>query len=275
MSGRPLTSTTAPGKIFASRSELAEHYKSDWHKYNLKRREADMPMLTHQEFTARLEAAMALRREREGREARVGKDHLKDKNKQSASEKKHKQKKNGGGGSQRISKRQTRMQERKGLIDPVVVVEEDKDQDPDVENMQEEPQSEPEDEELPEINPKQSLFDDHISPDVATNIEYMYQKYGFFIPDREFLIDPEGLIGYCAEKIKIGHTCLYSQRVFRTWRGCQRHMVNARHCKLRYEAGVDLEEFDVFYDFSKDNEGFLSIGIGNHWTNKRAKKRVD
>jgi pre-60S factor REI1 len=69
--------------------------------------------------------------------------------------------------------------------------------------MQADPQSEPEDEELPEINPKQSLFDDHISPDVATNIEYMYQKYGFFIPDREFLIDPEGLIGYCAKKSRL------------------------------------------------------------------------
>jgi pre-60S factor REI1 len=52
-------------------------------------------------------------------------------------------------------------------------------------------------------------------------------------------------------------------------------MVNARHCKLRYEAGVDLEEFDVFYDFSKDNEEFLRTGIGNHKTKRRAKKRVD
>jgi len=38
-----------------------------------------MTMLTHEEFTARLEAAMALRREREGRQERSGKDHLKDK----------------------------------------------------------------------------------------------------------------------------------------------------------------------------------------------------
>ena len=34
-------------------------------------------MLNEEEFTARLEAALALRREREGREERTGLDHLK------------------------------------------------------------------------------------------------------------------------------------------------------------------------------------------------------
>jgi hypothetical protein len=39
---------------------------------------------------------------------------------------------------------------------------------------------------------------------------------------------------------------------------------------------VDLEEqFDVFYDFSKDTEEFLRTGVGNHKTKRRAKKRVD
>jgi pre-60S factor REI1 len=251
MSGRPLTSTTAPGTTFASRSELAEHYKSDWHKYNLKRREANMPMLTNDEFSARLEAAMALRREREGREARSGKDHLKDKS--ATSSKKDKKKAN-----QRISKRQVRLQERQGISAPVV----EETNEEETEYMEEE--TEVEQEEPPEINPKQSLFDKHISEDVKTNVEYMYKKYGFFVPDQEFLIDQEGLIGYCAEKIKVGQTCLYCQKMFRSWRGCQEHMINSRHAKLRYEANIDLEEFDVFYDFTTDNEEFLKSGIGNH-----------
>ena len=72
-----LTSTTAPGALFATRSDLQAHYKSDWHRYNLKRRENNLPMLNEQEFNARLEAALALRKEREGREERTGLDHLK------------------------------------------------------------------------------------------------------------------------------------------------------------------------------------------------------
>ena len=60
-----LSSTTAPGKVFGSRAELADHYKSDWHKYNLKRREAGLPLLGEQDFQARWEAALALRAEKE------------------------------------------------------------------------------------------------------------------------------------------------------------------------------------------------------------------
>jgi len=213
-----------------------------------------MPMLTHEEFSARLEAAMALRREREGREVRSGRDHLKDKS--AATEIKKKEKKNGGG--QRVSKRQMRQQERQGIA-PVT---DDPVEEKEVEDMEDD--TEIEDEEPPEINPKQSLFDKFISSDVKSNIEYMYNKYGFFVPDKEFLVDEEGLIGYCAEKIKIGHTCLYCQKMFRSWRACQEHMINSQHAKLKYEAGIDLEEFDVFYDFSADNEEFLKSGIGNH-----------
>lgn len=266
-----LTSTTAPGKIFASRSDLAEHYKSDWHKYNLKRREANMAMLTHDEFSARLEAAIALRKEREGMEARSGKDHLKDKNKPNKSGKKKKNGNNNKSSSQqRLSKRQLRQQEKRGIPNTAADVEEDDD-----EVMEEDAdvQQQVEQEEPPEIDPCQSLFDKHICPTVEENIEYMYKKYGFFVPDVEYLVDKEGLIGYCAEKIKLGHTCLYCQRIFRTWRGCQEHMVNTRHTKLRYEAGIDLEEFDVFYDFTADDEDFLKSGIGNHHR-KRGKNLV-
>ncbi|KAL3910175.1 MAG: hypothetical protein SGARI_002253, partial [Bacillariaceae sp.] len=73
-----LTSTTAPGKVFASRQELADHYKSEWHKYNLKRREAGLALLEKSEFQARWEAALALRQEKEKNSAVSGTDHLKD-----------------------------------------------------------------------------------------------------------------------------------------------------------------------------------------------------
>ena len=76
MMNASLTSTTAPGKTFSSRAELAEHYKSDWHKYNLKRREAGLPLLKEADFQARWEAALALKREKEAK-AESGKDHIK------------------------------------------------------------------------------------------------------------------------------------------------------------------------------------------------------
>lgn len=36
MSG--LTCATAPGMEFASYDDLKQHYKTDWHRYNLKRK---------------------------------------------------------------------------------------------------------------------------------------------------------------------------------------------------------------------------------------------
>jgi len=241
-----------------------------------------MPMLTFEDFTIRLEAAMALRREREGREERGGRDHLKDKSDDSNNQKK--KKKSGGGipSEKKISKRQLRQQERNGefvTAPPPPVVEGGEDTvEPERTNGDGDVVMEEEEEEEevppPTIDPNECLFDKHMSTDVESNVEYMYEKYGFFLPDRECIIDLEGLIGYCSEKVKLGHMCLYCQKVFKSWRGCQKHMIQTRHTKLRYEAGIDLEEFELFYDFSKDDAEFLASGLGN-FKKKRVRKQKE
>ena len=71
-------------------------------------------------------------------------------------------------------------------------------------------------------------------------------------------MDLEGLLGYCQEKIKLGHFCLYCEKVFPTWQGCQNHMISKQHTKLRYEKGY-WDELDPFYDFKLDNEPHNNI----------------
>jgi len=221
-----LTSTTAPDKIFRSREELAQHYKSDWHKYNCKRKEAGLPLLKEEDFNARLQAALALKREQEGRQRKDGVSHLKDK------------------GKKRTSKMQQQVQEAEVTA---------------VEDQQEEEQPEP-----PIVDPCQSLFDNSVHPTVAANVQYMKQTYGFFVPDAEYLVNLSSLIGYCQEKIQIGQMCLYCQRGFRSPRAVKDHMVGARHTKIRYEEGVDLWEFEPFYDFTEANKEFWET-----WSNKK------
>jgi hypothetical protein len=49
-----LTSTTAPGKVFASRQMWRHITNPDYHKYNLKRREEDCLTCWKPDFQARL-----------------------------------------------------------------------------------------------------------------------------------------------------------------------------------------------------------------------------
>jgi len=249
-----MTSTTAPGKTFATRGEIADHYKSDWHKYNLKRREAGLPLVEEKEFQMRLEAALAMRKEKE---KHTGTDHIKNINsKKNKNKQKNKKEKSetakatatakSDGGASSSSSADTEM------------VSADKNASEEAEAPKPKiPAALAESQENPEIDPKQCLFDQHKSKTLKENLHYMQQKYGFFLPDKECLVDAEGIVGYCHEKIKLGHFCLYCEQVFPTWQGCQQHMIDKQHAKLRYEEGF-WEELDPFYDFSKDDNEFVT-----------------
>jgi pre-60S factor REI1 len=228
-----LTSTTAPNKIFHSRDELAQHYKSDWHKYNCKRKEAGLPLLIQADFEARLEAAMAVKRERDQKQQEHGKDHLKK-------------------GKDRKNSKATA---------PVPADKEDE------VVMEEEVE-----EEAPVIDPCQSLFDNKVHSNVVDNVKYMQHKYGFFVPDAEYLVDISRLIGYCQEKIMVGQICLYCQRGFRSSKAVKDHMVDTRHTKICYEEGVDLWEYEPFYDFSEANKEFWAAW-GSKPTKRTKKKK--
>lgn len=45
------------------------------------------------------------------------------------------------------------------------------------------------------INLCQSIFDRHESPDIESALKYMH-KFGFVVPDLEYVSDLEGLLGY-------------------------------------------------------------------------------
>jgi pre-60S factor REI1 len=166
------TSTTAPGKTFASRTELANHYKSDWHKYNLKRREAGLALLQEVDFQARWEAALALRKEKEAK-AHNGKDHLKDSKKNSKKRNKQQQDETTTTVAAAATTTTTTMTDADSSMQTETTVGE-----PPV------PMETAEIEEIPDIHPNQSLFDAHISETLEENVEYMHKHYGFFLPDQ-------------------------------------------------------------------------------------------
>jgi pre-60S factor REI1 len=174
-----LTSTTAPGTTFLSRAELAEHYKSDWHKYNLKRREAGLPLLEGADFQARWEAALALRKEKEAK-AHNGTDHIK------ASKKKNKKspKQQRTSTAEPIAPELPKKSPNEAPNEKVVNLNIAQDGKTFQAFVADDATKGPEIQENPEIEPKQSLFDSHLSDSLKENLEYMQNTYGFFVPDQ-------------------------------------------------------------------------------------------
>ena len=218
-------------------------------------------MLNEVDFTSRLEAAIAIRKEREGREYRSGTGHLSKKKKytkddeSSTSISSSRSKISGRDGKNNRRRKPAFATLRGGVTQEVEDVKQKVDaiitQDQTMIDESEEGEEEEEvEEEPPEINPCQCPFDSHISSTPTTNLHYMKTHYSFFLPDYEYMNDLEGFLGYCNEKVRWGTTCLYCQKSFTSAEGTVKHMRDKRHCKILYESGVDMEEYDVFYDFT-------------------------
>lgn len=118
-------------------------------------------------------------------------------------------------------------------------------------------------EQLPQTGPNVSIFDNKVFDTTEENVKYMRDTFGFFVPDQEILEDLDGLVEYLNEKVKLGGFCLYCQRHFEPGRSCQQHMIAKSHCKIAYAEGVDLDEFEDFYDYEKANEGLPMDEDGN------------
>jgi len=100
------------------------------------------------------------------------------------------------------------------------------------------------------VNVKMCVFCKEKSETLVGNIRHMQQHHGMFIPDVEYLVDPEGLVAFLAHKATNGQTCLSCNRQFRTSQSCIQHMIDSCHCRIRYEHADDFEELGDFYDFT-------------------------
>jgi pre-60S factor REI1 len=98
-------------------------------------------------------------------------------------------------------------------------------------------------------NPQQCLFCNYTSPTVDLNLNHMSKQHGFFIPEREYLVDLTGLLNYLSETIFVLHQCLYCHKTVHTSAGVQTHMRDRGHCMIAYS--TEEEQLDVgdFYDF--------------------------
>jgi pre-60S factor REI1 len=241
-----LTCWTAPGTVFSDPNELASHQKTEWHRYNLKRKVAGLPAMSGVDFE-KLRATLM--------------DSVKEKPKVSKSD--HKKK---------ASKKQRKKTAAKArfLIAQGLGPQDNVEDEGEGGAAAAPPAPSSEDEvsaasegsseasyadfgltEEGEPDVRYSLFDSHVSETIDENVAYMLETHSFFIPDSRYLVDLPGLISYCAEKVRIGNMCLYCDKIFPSGRACQQHMCDTGHCKLAYSTEEEQAEYGDYYDFSE------------------------
>ncbi|KAI0026096.1 C2H2 type zinc-finger-domain-containing protein [Xylariomycetidae sp. FL0641] len=102
---------------------------------------------------------------------------------------------------------------------------------------------------VPEVTLKSCLFCNYDSPTVALNVVHMERIHSFFIPEKKYLVDLEGLIGALQQRIQEDHECLYCGKFKSTAMAAQTHMRDKGHCRIPYDTEEEQVEIGDYYDF--------------------------
>lgn len=94
------------------------------------------------------------------------------------------------------------------------------------------------------------FFCNYDSPTWKLSVIHMTKIHGLFIPEPNYLVDQEGLLGYLQAKILQNFECLWCHKLKGTADGIQTHMRDKGHCRIAFETEEEMIEVGQFYDFS-------------------------
>nr|ODN96833.1 pre-60S factor REI1 [Cryptococcus depauperatus CBS 7855] len=241
---------------FETADEQRAHFLTDWHRYNMKRRVANLPPVAAASFNEKV-----LER-REQNAVRTDPRSLACSacNKQFSSEnafrshvqsKKHRDR-------EAVAARNPKRAE----ATPAARSNDEQEKDEDEASDMEADSDEADDIEQKlanlrrRIKPTDCLFCARHSETIEQNVGHMSSLHSFFIPDKEILFDLPGLLSYLGEKVAVGNLCLFCPnggREFGSLEAVRKHMIDKAHCKLAYETEEDRAELVDFYDFCGDS----------------------
>lgn len=110
---------------------------------------------------------------------------------------------------------------------------------------------------------KSCLFCNLESQDVLSNVAHMERSHGMFIPEKQYLVDMEGLLASLQQRVQEFNECLFCGKVKSNAFAVQTHMRDTGHCKIPYTTEDEQLEIGDFYDFrgtysDDDDEGMDS-----------------
>lgn len=250
------------GVAFQNADLQRDHYKSDWHRYNLKRKVAEFEPVTLENFQQRM-----IKHEQEMKKLsgeikaptgycapcrknfsteKAYENHLNSKKHREVATKFSQKKDAEVIANNRLNRKPSETMDEDA--------EESEDEDLEVEEVD---SDEWEEEEEPRegsrvIGVEECIFCSHASKDMEKNLIHLTEKHSFFLPDPDYLVDLEGMMTHLGEKVGLGFMCLYCNlrsKNFLSIDAVQKHMVDKQHCKILNE-GKSLAEFSRFYDYS-------------------------
>ncbi|KAF4122073.1 pre-60S factor REI1 [Geosmithia morbida] len=93
------------------------------------------------------------------------------------------------------------------------------------------------------------IFCNYNSTTVPLNVQHMERFHGMFIPEKEYLVDLDGLVKFLQETVHDGHECLYCGKLKPSVFGLQTHMRDKGHCKIPFTTEAEQLAIGDFYDF--------------------------
>lgn len=249
------------------------HMKTDWHRYNLKRRVADLTPISAEVFTEKLELLS-----KEAKYDEFGfkiEDNHRSKQQGSASttysrnfthfrkslrhiKSNDTEFSNFSLGDSIHSSYHTDTESNFETNSELSYDSYDEDNESDIEgedNYEYELES---DDEISNLN---CLFCGKPSDTVEANSQHMYKSHGLYIPNQRYLVDLDGLINYLIDNIVINLNCLNCNFHGKNLESIRAHLKSKAHYRLPYETREERELLAEFYKFKtsmKKSVGFAS-----------------
>ncbi|KAK1759479.1 C2H2 type zinc-finger-domain-containing protein [Echria macrotheca] len=96
---------------------------------------------------------------------------------------------------------------------------------------------------------KTCLFCNYQSPTPPLNIVHMERIHGMFVPEKKYLVDPEGLLTVLQQRVFELNECLSCGKGKANAFAVQTHMRDKGHCQIPYTTEEEQLEIGEFYDF--------------------------
>ncbi|KAJ8902087.1 hypothetical protein NDN08_006495 [Rhodosorus marinus] len=245
--GRKGESITCMGcRVVVAAENQREHYQSDWHRVNLKRRVAGLGPISSGEFEVRVK-------------------ELEEKSKQEANKKEKRDRK--GYLCEYCSKRFSsekaleQHERSKRHIDHVRAANGVEGEDGEMEGEETHDVVEERLEQAEMIPLTNCLFCNHSSDDVEANTKHMAKLHGCFIPYVESLLSVESLLTYLGEKVGVGYACVFCSRSFSAVFSAQKHMIDKNHSRMIDSEQDWYDEYGEFYAWEDED----ALDDGEEW----------